>query len=315
MKSKNIFLGIIILFVGVVALLSSLEVITLNWMVVLHLWPMLLILLGISILPINDYFKAALLVLALGAGMLLYQHESGVNPGRYSFNISKHFGNWDRDDNNSDDDEFDEGPYSQQYSEPFDVYSKATLNVDFGSGEIEFEKPSAELVKVNTESNYATYDFKTESLGDEANVFISTKKGANSISHNRENEMHIALNDNPVWDFTISTGAADCDFDFSPYKVGDISIESGVCDMDIRLGDKSDATTLNIKSGVSDIDIKVPYNTGCKVLVDSGISDKDFKGFDKIERGWYQTKNFGQTEKQIIINLECGVSDISIERY
>lgn len=100
-----------------------------------------------------------------------------------------------------------------------------------------------------------------------------------------------------------------------PYKVGSINIESGVCDMDIRLGDKGQHTTMNIESGVSDIDIEVPANVGCKITLDSAITGKDFEGFQKIEKGVYQTDNFGQTEQQIVINLECGVSDISVERY
>ena len=100
-----------------------------------------------------------------------------------------------------------------------------------------------------------------------------------------------------------------------PYKVESINIESGVCDMDIRLGDKGQHTTMNIESGVSDIDIEVPANVGCKITLDSAITGKDFAGFQKIEKGVYQTDNFGQTEQQIVINLECGVSDISVERY
>ena len=50
MKSRNLFLGIIILFVGVIALLAALNVIDFSWIVAGKLWPMLLIIMGIAII-------------------------------------------------------------------------------------------------------------------------------------------------------------------------------------------------------------------------------------------------------------------------
>ena len=76
MKSRNLILGIFILFVGVVSLLASLDVIVLSWRIVWRLWPMLLIFIGILVLPVKDWLKAVLLVIALAVGVLLYQHEA-----------------------------------------------------------------------------------------------------------------------------------------------------------------------------------------------------------------------------------------------
>lgn len=76
MKSRNLFLGIIFLFVGVVTLLATLDVIEFSWGVALRLWPMLLILIGIAILPLRDGIKALLLIATLTIGVLLYRHEA-----------------------------------------------------------------------------------------------------------------------------------------------------------------------------------------------------------------------------------------------
>ena len=84
MKSRNLFLGIIILFIGVVSLLASLDVIDFNWRIVWKLWPMLLIFTGIVVLPIKDWLKALLLVIALAVGVWLYQAESKKIAERYS---------------------------------------------------------------------------------------------------------------------------------------------------------------------------------------------------------------------------------------
>ena len=76
MKSRNLFIGILILFIGVVSLLNSLDVIDFSWSICLRLWPILLIFIGIAILPIKEWLKALLLVVALAAGVLLYQQEA-----------------------------------------------------------------------------------------------------------------------------------------------------------------------------------------------------------------------------------------------
>ena len=83
MKSRNLFLGIIFLFFGVVTLLATLDVVHFSWRIVWRLWPMLLIFTGIAVLPVKDWLKAVLLVLALAVGVLLYQHEEERMAARY----------------------------------------------------------------------------------------------------------------------------------------------------------------------------------------------------------------------------------------
>lgn len=76
MKSRNLFLGIILLAIGVLALLASFDVIDFSWRIAWRLWPLLLVFFGIIILPVKDWLKAVLLVVALAAGVLLYQYET-----------------------------------------------------------------------------------------------------------------------------------------------------------------------------------------------------------------------------------------------
>lgn len=76
MKSRNWFLGLIFLAIGVVALLASFDVIDFSWRIAWRLWPLMLVFFGIVILPVKDWLKAVLLVVALAAGVLLYQYEA-----------------------------------------------------------------------------------------------------------------------------------------------------------------------------------------------------------------------------------------------
>lgn len=73
MKSRNLLLGIIILFVGVVAFLVSIDVVDFSWRIAAKLWPLLFVLVGVMVLPIKDRVKALLLLATLFLGVLLYQ--------------------------------------------------------------------------------------------------------------------------------------------------------------------------------------------------------------------------------------------------
>lgn len=313
MKSRNLFIGIIVLFIGVVALLASLDVISFSWHVALRLWPLLLILLGVTILPINEYLKSGLLVLLLGMGCLLYYHEAKNDTGFFSGScaFSSSRCNSGSDNNTSD----YSGPYLQEFSEPFGAFKYATLDVDFGAGNFEIKPPCAELVKVKSDSDFVKYDFRAERGDDEANVTVNGSGSNKGLRDKLRNNLDIALNDMPIWTVNIETGASSCDFDFSPYKVEKIDIEAGACDMKVRLGNQGCDTELEVESGVSNIKIEVPISMGCKIFVDSAITTKDFDGFEKKGKGVWETSNYGSAMHDITIKLDCGVSNIVVERY
>ena len=75
MKSRNLFIGIILLFIGVLAFLAALNVFDFRWTLVWRLWPMLLILIGVMVLPVKDWLKAILLILTLCGSIILYHYE------------------------------------------------------------------------------------------------------------------------------------------------------------------------------------------------------------------------------------------------
>ena len=75
MRSRNLFLGIVFVAVGVFALLAAFDIIDFSWRIAIRLWPLLLIFAGIVILPVKDWLKAVLLLVALAVGVLLYNYE------------------------------------------------------------------------------------------------------------------------------------------------------------------------------------------------------------------------------------------------
>lgn len=322
MKSRNLFLGILVLFTGVVALLSVLGVFEFHWSILWKLWPMFLIIIGISILPLNDYVKGAILLCALAAGCLLYRAESKKYEGNAItrfFNRNFTTWNWDWDDDDNDEGKDDEGEdtyaIDQHFSEPFTEIANASIDIDFGAGDLNLKSPCAELAKVDAKSNFVKYSFRTEHGDDKALIFVSGKGHTKKVNKKNNNDVDIALCAQPVWDFKLDMGAADANLDFTPYKVENIEINGGACDLDLTLGDHGCSTRIDISTGASDIDIKVPSTIDCQVNLQSAITGKDFVGFEKTDKGVWKTPGFGQGANSIIINMNCAVSDISVERY
>lgn len=315
MKSKNFIAGILILFIGVVALLAALHVFDFHWSIVMRLWPMILILIGISILPLNDYLKGALILISLGVGCLLYHVEAKD----YKGNPVSRFINSARSLSYNDDEEAAEDseafPIDQHFSETYSDVEQASIEIDFGAGNIEMKAPCAELAAVDAKSNFVKYSFRTEYDDNGANIFVTGKGRTHNLKGKNENNLNIALSNRPVWNINLDLGAANADLDFSPYKVTELTIDGGACNLDLKLGDSGCDTKVEINTGASDIDIKVPAGVDCEVTIDSAISGKDLTGFDKVGKGVWRTAGFGQGAYKMIIDIDCAVSDISVERY
>lgn len=324
MKSRNLYIGILVLFTGVVALLSVLGVFDFHWSIVWKLWPMFLIIIGIALLPLNDYVKGAILLGALGIGCLLYsaelKHYEGNAVTRF---FNRHFSQWDwNDDDHDDADDEDEGGTpdflpQQHFSEPFRSVQRASMEVEFGAGDLEVKSPSAEMVKVDIDSDFVRYSFKSEGDENQASFELSGKGETKHLHKTRDtrNDIELALCADPVWDFDLDMGAAHADLDFSPYKMERVEINGGACQLDLKLGDNGCDTKVEINTGASDIDIQVPTYTDCEIRIESAITGKDFQGFEKVERGLWRTPGFGQGEHQILIEISCAMSNISVEQY
>jgi hypothetical protein len=316
MKSKNLIIGLLVLFFGVVTLLSTLNVFDFHWSIVWRLWPMILVIFGITLLPLNDYIKGALVLAALGVGCLLYHVEAKHYEGNAITRFYNNIKSWDLyGDEDEDEDDDDTYAVDQHFSEPFADVEHASIDIDFGAGDLRLMKPCAELVKVDAQSNFVKYSFRTETGDERTAIFVSGRGHTKHVGKKNENDLNIALCALPIWDFSLDMGASDAELDFSPYKVSSIDIDGGACDLDLKLGDSGCDTKVEINTGASDIDIKVPMGVDCEINIESAITGKDFTGFEKIERGLWRTPNFGQGAYKIVIDLSCAVSDISVNRY
>jgi len=315
MKNKNLITGLLIIFVGVVALLAALNVFEFHWTIVLRLWPLMLIMFGITLLPLNDYLKGGLLLLSLVAGCFLYHVEAKDYHGNAITRFCHNVKSWSINEDDEEEEADIEYVMEQYFAEPYEEAETASIDIDFGAGNLVLKAPCAELVTVDANSNFVKYNFRSERGDKGPSIFVEGEGHTKHIKKKNENDLDVALCAKPVWNFVLDMGAANADLDFSPYKVSYVEVNGGACNLDLKLGDSGCNTRVEINTGASDIDIQVPVGVDCEVNMDSALTGKDLPGFEKVERGLWRTPGFGQGAYQTVINIDCAVSNISVVRY
>ncbi|MBE0571520.1 MAG: hypothetical protein IH618_08265 [Ignavibacteriaceae bacterium] len=306
MKPSHIFWGLLFVGLGLLVLINNFTTIFMDWTTIWKLWPLTIVLIGLAILVKNQYGKSVIAGLAaIVLALAIFA----------SFKTLTHFVNRDIDFAFGDDAEFEYT--TTEFTEQLDSTLKfAMLNFDAGAGEFNISKTTDNLIAVTAEgikNNFNLTRFDTDS-----STQIDLKMRHKSIfrfGENYKNNIDIALNPKPVWDMNFDVGAASMDFDLTEFKTKDITVDMGAASIKIKLGNLYTETEVSVDAGASDINIFVPKESGCKIVTDGALSSKHFSEFKKIDSDNYETENFEEAVNKVYIDIDCGVSSISVERY
>lgn len=305
MKASHIFWGTLFVVLGVLGLFANFLEFTFQWSTAWKFWPLVLVLVGLSIIIKNKTGKLFIsglagLVLALS---IFASVSSGLNFFKGGINFS-----------------FDDGPISSEtarYTESYDDSIKsASFKFNAGAGNFRLLTSSDELLDISTESHGVDYTLIRNDYDDKSDLtFKMESKKFRFGKKGSFNKVEIALNPEPVWDINIDVGAASMKVDLSPFKVKEIDINMGAAALNLKIGEPVDETRLDIDAGASDIDIFIPENVGCEIISDVALSSTNYEGFTKQESSRYRTPNFDDSVKKIFIKIKSGVSSIAVRRY
>ncbi len=314
MSYKKLFWGVILIVIGVLFILKNIGAIYFDWSLILDLWPLLIILWGISIIPVHALIRLGLSVAAVLVTFLLIDTSD--------FKGRSHGFWWDDDVNIQFDKEWDkekdntyEWGDTQQLTANYEGVENAYLDFDAGAGEFSIDGVTDEYLAVfNKKGNVGRYYMTTKTKGN--GQYIDFKLKEKNIDWNEENHNSVVtlLNAEPVWEFDFDIGAAEIDFDLSPFKVKYIEIDGGAAEIDVRLGDLYPATEIDIDAGAADITLSIPEESGARLRASTFLSGKSLNGFQK--RGdYYYTENYEDAENKFEISFDAAVSNITIDRY
>jgi hypothetical protein len=306
MKTKNIIWGFILVLIGVLFILKNLDIIYFSWYSLWKLWPLLLVMIGVTILPVKDGIKVALAIVVLVAAALFLvsypdfqsrNHDSSVNIAQ---------------DNSSDKDTRE---IDQRIFEDYDsTITEANLAFDAAAGDFTINQPTDELFEFEKDGNLGRYTYSIKDLGPKRDISIVLEEGR-IIRTNLKNKVTIKLNPKPDWDIKVDVGAANIDLDLSSFKIRKLNIDGGASSINLRLGTLQAESKIKINSGASSITIRVPKEFACEVNTSTVLSSKDLEGFNKVGNGTYVTPDFSDKSKNIIIDVEAAVSSLNVERY
>lgn len=331
MKLDRLIWGIILLFIGGVLLLENFGVIDFYWRNVWSFWPVFLIIAGLNILfnrnnsQTGSIISIGVLVVALSflfyRGQQVPEHSYWWgNHFKKDIDVSIDHNDGDDDHDNDDDDNNRDSSYHQlKLTEPFvvaDNAKKTILNISGGGISFNLDGETSSLIDADIKKRRGNFSLK-KVVSDSATVLtfsMNDKKGKWNFGDNG-NDVNFKLNKEATWDVLMKLGAGEANFDFSPYKVRTFRFDGGAAALDIKIGDLLPITDVVVKSGVADVKIKVPNGSGCRIKTKTGLSAKDFDGFEKLSDGVYETSNYKTSTKKIFISLDGGLSNFEVSRY
>jgi hypothetical protein len=316
MKSKGVFWGVLLVAIGLLFVLRNLGYFYFSWYSFLRLWPVILVVLGISLLPVKGFIRIIIAFVVIAASVIFLTDETSDR--------NFHWGNpwswnWqDKDWNNDTDDETydDTDTWSNQLlTEDYDsAIQNAVLDLDAVAGEFKISPNETYLLKFEREGNVGKYSLDAENAGSSVVLKLSMN-GQKIRSGNVKNEATISLNPKVIWDLKVDAGAAKIDFDLSPFKIDRIDVDGGASSLKLKLGDLYDKTDIRINTGASSIFVEVPQSVGCQLRTTTVLSSRNFEGFEKIDDGLYQTEGYSTSTKKITIKIDAAVSEVRVERY
>ncbi|WP_293313364.1 LiaF transmembrane domain-containing protein [Pedobacter sp. UBA5917] len=331
MKLDRLIWGIILLFIGGVLLLENFGVINFYWRNVWSFWPIFLIIAGLNILfnrnnsQTGSIISIGVLVVALS--FLFYRGQQVPEHGYWwgnhfkkDIDVNIDHNDGDDDNDNDDDNNNKDSSYHQlKLTEPFvaaDNAKKTVLNISGGGISFNLDGETAALIDADIKKKRGNFSLK-KLVTDSATVLtfsMDDKKGKWNFGDNG-NDVNFKLNKEATWNVLMKLGAGEANFDFSPYKVRTFRFDGGAAALDIKIGDLLPITDVVVKSGVADVKIKVPNGSGCRIKTKTGLSAKDFDGFEKLSDGVYETSNYKTSTKKIFISLDGGLSNFEVSRY
>jgi hypothetical protein len=323
MKNERIMPGIILVAIGAIFLLDNYNVIDFHWSNIWHLWPVFLIMGGVNLLLANNKAPWAtgvrVLVVVGGFCVLIFAHTNDhwFFPKHYNF----HYKDDDDDDDDDDSDTTRNGIVkvegSSTYSEPFSAtVPYAKVDISGGGTVYKLSDTTANMFEANTKEYYNRYIYNKNMEGDVPvfSLHMKNNKGHFDWDSDKGNQANIKLNTRPEWDINVNAGATELDFDLTPYKIRNVTINGGAASFHIKMGQPLASTNVEVKTGVSEVEIKVPSNAACRITSDSGLSSSNFDGFNKVNDGW-ETAGYNSAPKKINIHMKGGLSDFKVIKY
>ena len=312
MNSRKLIWGSFLILIGLLLVIHNFGIMpmSINWGRLASLWPLILIILGLNSLSKNTNMNpwvfngSAAIIITI----FIYQVVD------FSGTKRDQFFDWS-DDANIETDSV--GLKTQDFVLPLDSgVSKAKLSFEGGAAKFILNDTTSSLIDARTLTQRGEYSLeKVRTDSSESIKMKLTSSNFNIKNGKIDNKVEVKLNPRLDWDFNFEIGAGAIDFDFSNYKVSKINLDAGAASIDMKLSGKVAVSNVDIDAGASSVTLRVPKEARCRVKMDAILSSESLPGFSKKKNGYYESDNYNGKGNLININVDAGMSSVTIERY
>lgn len=295
-NTGSLLWGGLLMLVGLLFLLSNLGVISLAWSDIWRLWPIIIIVAGLSILRLQG--NSAAIVYSLAAVLII---------GLTWLTLT---GNLTSDQSAVVSDEF-------TVNKSGGKVESAAIGIETGASDLNISShQDDQLVRGTIESRLSDLKYDSKIENNTQVVRLSQQRNWGLFSGGPLNRFDISLSEQLPTDLTIDAGASSIDADLSAVLLKSVLIDSGASSIKLRIGAKLDRTDVRIDTGVSSVTIYVPEASGVKLNIDSGLSSRQLPdGFDETSEDTYQSPGYDQASHKITIDVDMGVSSFKLLTY
>lgn len=293
---EKLIWGVLFIVVGAVLLLGNMGILTVELSSLWRLWPVLIIVAGLSVLSLRGWLGGLVYaVAALGVGGLIWAVMVGPLSEQVPASV--------RDEVN--------------IARADDEVERLSVEVKAGAAALEIGSHSGDGALMGVlESDFAKINHLSSVSDGLQKVSLSLEGNTQWWRGGSHNRLALRLNDELPLDFDIDAGAVSIDADLSDVKLRRLNIDSGASSVDLKLGSLVDESRVTIDTGASSLKIQLPEEVGVRLELKDGLSSKDIpEAYEKIDDKVYHSANYSTATKRIILVIDMGLSSLDIKEY
>jgi len=299
MKIRTYLRGIIIILLGVILLANNFQILPWSvWYELLRLWPAILIAIGIDLifrkssLSFLQILSPLVIIAAIGGAVYLSQADRAYEIADRALRF--------------------EQPLSPELKQ-------AEIEISFGAGILRVEGGSAYLFEGDfTTPSWLRPKMRYKVVGEKGFLELTEEgeRGRFRFSQlGKEHLWNLRLSNKIPLSLKIETGASSNYLDISSLKVTYLEIETGASKNEIKFGSLS-SIQAKIEAGVSRIKLFIPRSIGIRIEADTALTSNNFNKLGLVKQGdVYSSRDYSTAEIRLELELEVGVSSVTVELY
>ncbi len=296
MRIGTFLAGLVLIIIGLIIFLANIGYGSWTFVEQLYrFWPVLLILIGISIFwgGVMPRWLGILLIIALSGGIVVLAIQNPTS----SFDLSQ----GQRETTLVVDRSRYEGVTSGE------------VEMKFGGGKVLLDSETEQLVEglFRGAAGAAT---SVDRYNNEIKIFIRQAEGIWYPQRHFINDWKVHLSPNLPWKITMDAGAAEGDLDFTDLEIQQLNAKLGAGDFRFKFGNNGEYGEVKMQAGASNVRVEVDGETGIRIRVKGALANTNLD-----ELGWpivdnyYVSPGYEEALSRIDLDLEVAVGNFEVD--